>query len=807
MESSNQPPQSDKINIPDSSSADDLSPPPAHDLDLESDDSRSIEKDENKNNHLQHKTTAQENCTETANILLPHGDTVDKVLHNDEEQMDACTAEVQFDDFKSDHIEAQHVEVNTKPQSESKPQNETNKKCNKPADDGSDEIVTEIETKFRYKALQETEEEDLLKSDHEDESNENVTEGKKPSAARNSISLEQEEALLKSDDEEEDKYATDHAINEKANHIAKKSNANIKVNDYEHELKLENITYNLQNTQESKSIIHHESKIVKENVDLKVSEDEKNLTAFNHKPEQHYNQGSHCKESAEQKKSQIRTKNNAENHRILYQFDLDDDSSSSQESFPLENSTKLKQANETKATFTNQSPENNLIGTIETKEKEHSSTEAADGMTKENETEERCNETSETNNIEDDDSSGCSPKFTPSKSEEASSDSLIKPDKFESPPCSPKTEASLSDEDTSLDRDVVSVNEAKVTCSKLSASSIYNENKKIPFLHDTLSNNNDSYSNDRNFQDLSEGEDRACSFKLNGEHDLETVQSRDSNEVDFKNAEDTKVSASRKSSTEHSFGSSLPHQASLTNLSNEEKSQNSLQNDLQTENSVCTPSVSEANDDNDNQMEIGSDNESDIKSDEKITNYPNENVYTTNKTSFSLSPPPKTPHNDDEASRSSLASFTSYSSDTSSSQQLVIDHPMEDVKEEKVQPLKISLKRKLSYSTDGEASMASQRKHFHFNDENAEQENTQNLNANEAEVKGNPNEVSSLCLPHTKDTDQVELNESKSYENVPSEKESALNFYSTKTEDQVSVRIENQPMQSIFLIMFYNFRV
>lgn len=76
----------------------------------------------------------------------------------------------------------------------------------------------------------------------------------------------------------------------------------------------------------------------------------------------------------------------------------------------------------------------------------------------------------------------------------------------------------------------------------------------------------------------------------------------------------------------------------------------------------------------------------------------------------------------DDASRSSVASSASYSTNTSSSQQLVIDHPMDDIKEEKVKPLKISLKRKLSYSSEegGGHSRGPQHKQIHLSGENDE---------------------------------------------------------------------------------------
>ncbi|XP_073813496.1 misexpression suppressor of ras 4 [Musca autumnalis] len=81
---------------------------------------------------------------------------------------------------------------------------------------------------------------------------------------------------------------------------------------------------------------------------------------------------------------------------------------------------------------------------------------------------------------------------------------------------------------------------------------------------------------------------------------------------------------------------------------------------------------------------------------------------------------------EDEASRASMLSSASYS--TSSSQQLVIDHPMDDTttnKEEKVKPLKICLKRKLSRNSedgDGGYTVEPKLKQMHMNEEEQEEE-------------------------------------------------------------------------------------
>uniref|UniRef100_A0A1A9W8C9 C2H2-type domain-containing protein n=1 Tax=Glossina brevipalpis TaxID=37001 RepID=A0A1A9W8C9_9MUSC len=74
---------------------------------------------------------------------------------------------------------------------------------------------------------------------------------------------------------------------------------------------------------------------------------------------------------------------------------------------------------------------------------------------------------------------------------------------------------------------------------------------------------------------------------------------------------------------------------------------------------------------------------------------------------------------DEGASRSSINSCSSDSSNTStSSQQLVIDHPMDDlVKDEKVKSFKADLKRKLSHSSASE-STEPQQKQLHLEDKN-----------------------------------------------------------------------------------------
>ncbi|XP_061401911.1 uncharacterized protein LOC133337720 [Musca vetustissima] len=98
--------------------------------------------------------------------------------------------------------------------------------------------------------------------------------------------------------------------------------------------------------------------------------------------------------------------------------------------------------------------------------------------------------------------------------------------------------------------------------------------------------------------------------------------------------------------------------------------------------------------------------------------------------------PLATTNPDDEASRASMLSSASYS--TSSSQQLVIDHPMDETaKEEKVKPLKICLKRKLSRSSDdvGGYTLEPKQKQLHLNEEYGEEGNfqmaTENSNTTE----------------------------------------------------------------------------
>ncbi|GBO99142.1 hypothetical protein EVAR_70648_1 [Eumeta japonica] len=285
---------------------------------------------------------------------------------------------------------------------------------------------------------------------------------------------------------------------------------------------------------------------------------------------------------------------------------------------------------------------------------------------------------------------------TMSKMEETSCDNEIRQDKFQSPPCSSKTDASLSEEDISIDQINNIANETREACTKLSETLKCNKEMQTTFLHNTLSNNNDGDSNYINISNVKESKEDAHTFKLNGEHHSEKAESEETND-NVKTSEKTGAPFAGKPSAEHGFKSTHQQQSS-GNIQQDENSQCSLHSELREENLDSQMVESEAKNDREPHIEIDeidTDNCNNINSHEKIREYQNENsmenVYE-NKTSCSLSPPLKTTNDKDEASRSSFASSTSYSSDTSSSQHLVIDHPMDDIKEEKVKPLKISLK-------------------------------------------------------------------------------------------------------------------
>uniref|UniRef100_A0A1I8MAT9 C2H2-type domain-containing protein n=1 Tax=Musca domestica TaxID=7370 RepID=A0A1I8MAT9_MUSDO len=134
--------------------------------------------------------------------------------------------------------------------------------------------------------------------------------------------------------------------------------------------------------------------------------------------------------------------------------------------------------------------------------------------------------------------------------------------------------------------------------------------------------------------------------------------------------------------------------------------------------------------------------------------------------------PPNNP--DDETSRASMLSSASYS--TSSSQQLVIDHPMDDVKEEKIKPLKICLKRKLSYNSDEDEgnSLGPKQKQMHLNEDQereyhfaAENTNeTPGVEENGRADKSSYNEMSEALHYNMSFPIKTEINDHEHHENL-----------------------------------------
>lgn len=794
MESINKPPQTESINVITISEPYTKQDSPHGTEEVETEDSNSLRQSVNESDHLQYKskTTIQiENKIKTTNIQLPFVNKVQVSNDNDEEPMEISSADDndQVDESQKHHnvSTSQQVQAFAETQSQPQPQlqNVDDKEHNNLTDDEDDtdgEIDSNDAKKCKYEENKETEEDELLRSDNEDDT---IAEQKeKTTTALDNISTEQEEELLKSEDEEKEEMVKAKEINlQEVVIVNKESHHDRNTKDNETKQEIEIKIQDLKTMSEDTNTMQYNDI----NADLLLKE---NLVKENQgieHPDENKNQIEECHDksktgdykSPERNLTTLppsRVRKNTNNHRILYQFDLDDDSSS-QDSFQYNKSPSTlkrdsKSVNVKDDSLTSQSQVFETVTQNSCSETTDFKLTNNEGMDQ-NESDNVCNENEAAKENElpyfqssqmsppkgdgvysDNETDIPSPEVTSNKVKKSHSDNEAEKSSLEA---SFKSDESSSDEENDMEQNIDDINESKENFGKMSDlwNSAVDKEPNKQYSIDGYLGTHKMFSNNKDDKEVNEKETLLQSPKLNGDHDSdneikEREQITNSNDSEFKTEEEINISKSGKLSLDLNVMSSSPEQHSPCNLPQNEKSRNGIENEM----NLFKQQENYINSHTDHKMEIDSDNHRHLKINESYEEYHNDDSIDnleSNKPSFSLSPHPATPKEDNEASRSSLASSVSYSTTTSSSQHLVIDHPMEDIKEEKVKPLKISLKRKLSYSSDDGESMGPRQKQAHLYEESQSQESRKSLfHFNEEPKQEQPEISNNICPEHEK---------------------------------------------------------
>ena len=350
METINQQPQKETLNVTTILDSNITRGSPQTIEDIKNEDSTSVQHNTNEHNDLQDETltsttTEVDSKNETTDIQLPIEDKPDYSNNNEKEEEPMDISRDSVDEYHVIHNdnEAQQVEM---PVEQEQPQTEPHD--NDVVEDGghnntikyneSDEITSSEVKKCKYDGdddgdkCKETEEDELLKSDNDDSSDD---EQQKDKTVSDNISMEREEELLKSEDEDE---LLENNVHIQLHHEAagdeRQDSMESKATE---ETRLE--SKSLQNTNEECNTLSLGEELKEEphkdeNNDIKFREEQTVQSKLDTDAVNLYNdddpssKGSSSSPSNSSKVHANKKRANAENHRILYQFDLDEDSSS-----------------------------------------------------------------------------------------------------------------------------------------------------------------------------------------------------------------------------------------------------------------------------------------------------------------------------------------------------------------------------------------------------------------------------------------------------------------------------------------------
>lgn len=760
METINQQPQTETLNVTtllDSNS--NQGSPQTTEENVKKEDSTSVQQNTNEENDLQDETltsttTDIDSKNETTNIQLPLEDKKDFSNNNDEDEPMGISAD-SGDECHKIHIdnEAQQVEMQPveQPQPQTQPHEEENVgnsghtneiKCNESDDD---EITSSQAKKCKYDdKYDETKEDELLKFDNEDVSED---EQQKDSTVSDDISMEREEELLKSDDDGEEllenkdhkiqtfknetREVDDEELLENEDHIEIRNNETREETQTPEENKIENDDAELN----SKSPIQNSiedfegSNLYKkqqqdtdneENIDIRLKgqqEDcKRNTDSVNLCNEDSVSsKGSYPRENSAVEENKKRK--SAENHRILYQFDLDEDSSSL-DSF---NSSKSPIFNENKTESTHDKSPSNQMDEIETQQ---TISETADINDVEKvDCEETTTQEDRGEHLNEEMKKHFSPHTVSPNSNELHLDDKV--------PQSDVENLVSKKDDTQEEHESIKSSWNSLHSNSFSSKenlTIEEKQSHDENFENDMSDYNDDQADEINSKE--EDKDEARNFlvllKLNGNHDScdqysEAEPHENTHADNISNNDDSNLLKTSRLTEGMNVRSPTPEHSPVSLPQNEE-AQAEFEGTLNEEDSNSIHD-SKTQDNAEHNEEHEPCNEKNFKINE-INSAQADQDSNHNKDIMSPSPPPRSPiqNQDDEASRSSMASSASYSSSTSSSQHLVIDHPMDDLKEERVKPLKISLKRKLSNLSNDRDSMSPREKRFYLSNEEQKDE-------------------------------------------------------------------------------------
>ena len=752
METINQQPQTETLNVTTILDSNITRDSPQTIEDVKNENSTSVQHNTNEHNDLQDETltsttTEVDSKNETTDIQLPIEDKADYSNNNEREEEPMDISRDSGDEYhviRNDN-EAQQVEM---PVEQQQPQTEPHD--NDVVEDSghnntikyneSDEITSSEAKKCKYDdddKCKETEEDELLKSDNEDNIDDKQ---QKDKTVSDTISMEREEELLKSEDEEELLEIHNEATGEERRD-SKDCKAQVETGV---ELK------SLQNTNEECNTLSLEKQLNEEthkdeNNDIKLREEQTgqsklDIDVVNPYDDDNRSSKGSSSPSNSSKVQANKKRSNAENHRILYQFDLDEDTSSL-DSLDSRKSPIFTHEKQTESIH-EKSPYN---------------------PTHEMETQQTISETADINDVENDVN-----KVTQLEEDREHLTEAMKAHFSPHEVCPsdnelhligkiPKNVDNISNRKVNLQEEQENIKSPWNSLHSNSYSSKENLNIEEKHSHgenledEQLSDFNDDHADDNNFHDQDQIEERNSIElpKLNGNHDSrdqysEAEQNENTTIDNINNNDDSNLIKLRRLSLESNARTPTPQHSPLSLPQNEE-AQAEFEN---------------TQDNREHKKEFKCDNESDLKINERnCEDFRQDNNE--NKELISSPPPPPqltTQNEDDEVSRSSIASSASYSSTTSSSQHLVIDHPMDDLKEEKIKPLKITLKRKLSNLSDDFDSLGPPQKQPHLNNEKAENEEFhETLNFSNEEQQHEQERVNDLPK---QDQSHMDINES-----------------------------------------------